>query len=157
MEYVFTLFFYCYAACRRKFHGKGIKLKTFPQSYLISLCGVVVRCSRVKPKVPGSSFTQLFFFPFIVLLFSINIYLNNCYLMKCNRQQEKCRVSREKIVHRILNKKINNLNFYHFLQFTQCGKTRGENRLIICDPPQEFDAKGESTRTTRLHDTLSVP
>ena len=23
--------------------------------------------------------------------------------------------------------------------------------------PQEFDAKGESTRTTRLHDTLSVP
>ena len=28
---------------------------------------------------------------------------------------------------------------------------------IICDPPQEFDAKGESTRTTRLHDTLSVP
>ena len=27
----------------------------------------------------------------------------------------------------------------------------------ICDPPQEFDAKGESTRTTRLHDTLSVP
>ena len=29
--------------------------------------------------------------------------------------------------------------------------------LINCDPPQEFDAKGESTRTTRLHDTLSVP
>ena len=27
----------------------------------------------------------------------------------------------------------------------------------ICDPPQEFDGKGESTRTTRLHDTLSVP
>ena len=27
----------------------------------------------------------------------------------------------------------------------------------ICDPPQEFDAKGESTRTTRLYDTLSVP
>ena len=26
-----------------------------------------------------------------------------------------------------------------------------------CDPPQEFDAKGENTRTTRLHDTLSVP
>ena len=26
-----------------------------------------------------------------------------------------------------------------------------------CDPPQEFDAKGESTLTTRLHDTLSVP
>ena len=29
--------------------------------------------------------------------------------------------------------------------------------IDICDPPQEFDAKGESTRTTRLHDTLSVP
>ena len=28
------------------------------------------------------------------------------------------RVSREKIVHRILNIWINNLNFYHFLQFT---------------------------------------
>ena len=26
-----------------------------------------------------------------------------------------------------------------------------------CDPPKEFDAKGESTLTTRLHDTLSVP
>ena len=30
-------------------------------------------------------------------------------------------------------------------------------KFYICDPPQEFDAKGESTRTTRLHDTLSVP
>ena len=28
---------------------------------------------------------------------------------------------------------------------------------VICDLPQEFDAKGESTLTTRLHDTLSVP
>ena len=28
---------------------------------------------------------------------------------------------------------------------------------LICDPPQEFDAKGESTLTARLHDTLSVP
>ena len=27
----------------------------------------------------------------------------------------------------------------------------------ICDPPQEFDAKGESKLTTRLHDTRSVP
>ena len=23
--------------------------------------------------------------------------------------------------------------------------------LIICDPPQDFNAKGESTRTTRFH------
>ena len=74
----------------------------------------------------GAGFTQyliffsffLFCFRFFVLLFSINIYLNNCYLIKCNKQQEKYRFSREKIVHRILNIWINNLNFYHFLQFT---------------------------------------
>ena len=30
-------------------------------------------------------------------------------------------------------------------------------RLSLAANPQEFDAKGESTRTTRLHDTLSVP
>ena len=29
--------------------------------------------------------------------------------------------------------------------------------FVKCDPPQEFDAKGEGTLTTRLHDTLSVP
>ena len=40
---------------------KALDIKTFPQSYVISLCGVVVRCSHVEPKVPGSSFTQLFF------------------------------------------------------------------------------------------------
>ena len=39
-------------------------------------------------KVPGSSPTQFFFsfflfFPFFVLLFSINIYINNCYFVKC--------------------------------------------------------------------------
>ena len=28
--------------------------------------------------------------------------------------------------------------------------------IIIGDPPQEFDAKGESTLTPRLHGTLSV-
>ena len=74
--------------------------------------------------MPGSSPTQfllsffLFFFRFFWLVISINIYLNNCYLIKCNKQQEKYRVSSEKIVHRILNIWINNLNFYHFLQFT---------------------------------------
>ena len=82
----------------------------------------MVRCSRVELKVPGSSPTELFipsffFFPFFVLLFSINIQLNNCYLIKCNKQQEKYRVSREKIVHCILKIWINNLNLYHFLQF----------------------------------------
>ena len=92
---------------------------------------VVVRYGRVEPKVPGLSPTQyLIFFSFLLSFFSlffvslfstnkyINIYLNNCYLIKCNKQQEKYRFSREKIVHRILNIWINNLNFYHFLQFT---------------------------------------
>ena len=46
--------------CRRKFHGKGIKLKNFPLVYVIILCAVVDRCSRVEPKVLGSSPTQLF-------------------------------------------------------------------------------------------------
>ena len=68
----------------------------------------MVRCSRVEPKAPGLSPIRLFFyfflfFPFFVLLFSINIYLNNCHLIKCNKQQEKYRVSRKKIVHRVLN------------------------------------------------------
>ena len=118
----------------RKFHANGIRLKTFPQSYGISLCGVVrIRCSgirysRVEPKVPGSSallylffpFLLFFFFPFFVLLYFINMCLNNCYSIKCNKHQEKYdnRFTREKIVHRTLNIWINNLNFYHFLQFT---------------------------------------
>ena len=47
-------------------------------NYVISLCGVVVRCSCVEPMVPGSNPTELFFssflfFLFFVLLFSINI------------------------------------------------------------------------------------
>ena len=28
--------------------------------------------------------------------------------------------------------------------------------IIICDPPQDFSHFGADTRTTRLHDTLSV-
>ena len=53
-------------------------MKHFSQNYVISLCGVVVRCSRIESKVPGSCPTELyipnfFFFPFFVLLFSINI------------------------------------------------------------------------------------
>ena len=47
--------------------------------YVLSLCGVVVKCSRVESKVLGSNPTELiissffFFFSFFVLLFSINI------------------------------------------------------------------------------------
>ena len=62
----------------------------------------------------NSLFPSFFFFPFIVLLFSINIQLNNCYLMKCNKQQEKYRASSENIAHHIFNTWINNLNLYHF-------------------------------------------
>ena len=56
--------------CQRKFHGKGIKLKTFPKGYVISRCGVVVRCSGVKPKGLGSRLSQLFFSFF--LFFSVS-------------------------------------------------------------------------------------
>ena len=54
--------------CRRKFRGKGIKSKTVPQVYVISLsCGVVVRCSRFEPsrkcggRVPYLFFLRSFF------------------------------------------------------------------------------------------------
>ena len=44
-------------------------MKDFSPNYVISLCGVVVRCSRVKPMRPGSSPTELFFSFF--LFFSV--------------------------------------------------------------------------------------
>ena len=104
---------------------KGIKLKTFRRGYVISLCGDSSGkvWSRWAEGAGFDSFTTLFFhFPFFsrcfVLLFSIHIYLNNCYSIKCNKRQEEYRVSREEIAHRILNIWVNNLNFYHFLQFT---------------------------------------
>ena len=73
--------------CRRKFHGNGIKLKTFPQGYVISLCGLVVRYKRASsrrcwiPVLLGNPnfFSFFLFFPSFVLLFSLNRYLNNCY------------------------------------------------------------------------------
>ena len=44
-------------------------IKDFSQDYVISLCGVVVRCSRVEPMVSGSSLTVLFFFfPFFCVV-----------------------------------------------------------------------------------------
>ena len=57
---------------------KRNKMVDFITDDAISLCGVVVRCSRVEPEVPGSSPTELFiptffFLPFFVSLFSINI------------------------------------------------------------------------------------
>ena len=65
--------------------------RSSPLDFSPSLCGVAVRYSRVEPMVPGSSLTQylilfpsFFFFPCFVLLFSINVHLNNCYLIECN-------------------------------------------------------------------------
>ena len=83
MEYVFALFFFTVnssvnaagSSCQRKFHTKAIKLKTFPQGYVISLCGIVVSCSLVELKVPGSSPTQLFFSFFLFFpLFCVVIF-----------------------------------------------------------------------------------
>ena len=48
---------------------KRNQIKDFSQSYVISFCGVVVRCSRVEPMVPDSSPSELFF-PFF-LSFSV--------------------------------------------------------------------------------------
>lgn len=78
--------------------------------------GLVAPSQRCWVRIPLNSFFHLSFFS--LLLFSINIYLNNCYLIKYNKQQEKYCVFSEKIVHPILNIWINNLIFYHFLQFT---------------------------------------
>ena len=44
-------------------------IKDCSQHYVTSLCGVVVRCSRVEPMVPGSCPTELFFSFF--LFFSV--------------------------------------------------------------------------------------
>ena len=124
----FTLFFFTVnssvnaawsslnAVCQRKLHGKSIQLKTFPQGNVITPCGVVINkvfrlivvaYGSIKPKLQAVQvlLSILSFFPFLlcfvclfVLLLSINIYLNNCYLIKCiNKQQEKYHVSREKI------------------------------------------------------------
>ena len=37
---------------------KRNKMKDFSSNYVITLCGVVVRCSRVEPKMQGSSPTE---------------------------------------------------------------------------------------------------
>ena len=84
----------------------------------------------------GSSPTQLFFFllsflPIFVLLFSINIYLNDCYLIKRNKKQEKYHVSREKIVHLILNNYMDKQSEFPSFPTIYCGKTEVDNHLII--------------------------
>ena len=39
---------------------KRNKIKTFPNHYVLSLCGVVVRGCRLGPKAPGSSRAKFF-------------------------------------------------------------------------------------------------
>ena len=98
---------------RARVGGNCYKLETFLQGYVISLCAVVVR-QRARVLLSILSF----FPPFFVLLFCINIYLNNCYLIKCNKQQEKISCFQKKDSTPLLNIYIDNLNFYpHFLQF----------------------------------------
>ena len=76
MEYAFALFFLLLidqliepGHLAAEGHPKGIKLKTFPRGYVISLSGVVVRSIRVGPKVLGSNPTQLFY-SFFLFFFS---------------------------------------------------------------------------------------
>ena len=52
------------------------KAKDFSQNYVISFCGVVVRCSRVEPMVLGSTPTK-FFFSFFLFFFRFLCY---CFL-----------------------------------------------------------------------------
>ena len=53
--------------CRRKFHGNGIKLKTFPHGYVISLWGVVV---RRRAEGQGSTYSVPYLF-FLLSFFSV--------------------------------------------------------------------------------------
>ena len=90
-----------WSSCRRKFHGKGIKWKTFPNDYAASLCGVVGGCSRVESTVPGSNLTVLyilsFFFSclmhsfpplririFLFLSYSFGIETINTFIHSCS-------------------------------------------------------------------------
>ena len=132
MEYALTLFFFTVNSSVNaagdhlaggSFMKKKLNQRLFPNitssASVVQWLGVVASSQRCRVRVlPNYFFPSLFFFRFFVLSFSMNIQLNNCYLIKCNKQQEKYCVSRENIVHRILNIRINNLNFYYFLQFT---------------------------------------
>ena len=59
-----------WSSCRRKVHPKGVKSKTFPLGYVTNLSGVLVRCSRVEPKVQGSSPAE-FYIPSFFFFFSV--------------------------------------------------------------------------------------
>ena len=105
--------------CPRTFLGKGI----------VSLCGVVVRYKHVEL---GPTQYLIFFFSLLFLnfLFSLSCcFLNNSYLIKCNKQQETYRVFREKIVHSI--KYMDKQSEFQSFPTIYCGKIRVGNHLII--------------------------
>ena len=68
--------------CWGKFHGKGLKSKTFHQTCVIILCSVVVRRGCVKAKGIGyeSSLARthpiFFFFLLLLLLFFICLFVS---------------------------------------------------------------------------------
>ena len=74
------------------------------------------------PQAGGAGFesytTPFFLLSFFPVFLYCHFLLIYTYLIKHNKQQEEYHLSREKIVHRILNIWINNLTFYHLLQFT---------------------------------------
>ena len=55
---------------------KRNKMKDFSQNYVMILCGVVVKCSRVESKVLGSSPPELF----IPCFFFFSVFLCCCFL-----------------------------------------------------------------------------
>ena len=75
-----------------------------------------------SPQAGGAGFesytTPFFLLSFVPVFLYCHFLLIYTYLIKHNKQQEEYHVSREKIVHRIFNIWINNLTFYHLLQFT---------------------------------------
>ena len=88
MEYVYIVFFTVNSSvnaarsslngvCRRKFHGKGIKLKTFPEGYVISLCDVVQSgySGREKSRRAEGGGLKSYSVPYFSFLFSFSLSL----------------------------------------------------------------------------------
>ena len=57
------------------------------------MCYVMRTLRNAGVESYSTFFLLLSFFSVFCVVVSINIYLNNCYLIKCNKQQEKYRVS----------------------------------------------------------------
>ena len=90
---------------------------------LLQYYGTRTRFVNEDAEFESYSSLCFFFFPLFELLFSVNIYLNNCYLIKCNKQKEKYQVSREKIVHCVLNIFVDKQSEFQSFPTIYCGKT----------------------------------